>query len=51
MQINRSSIRTIKGGAKTMDKKPKLGSDPLEWIRDTWKDMEGIEEGKQGALF
>lgn len=32
-----------------MDKKPMLGSDPLEWIRDTRKDSQGTpaERGEQ----
>lgn len=32
-----------------MRKKPRLGSDPLGWIRDTRKDLEGMPaaEGKQ----
>ena len=30
-----------------MDKKPRLGSDPLEWIKNTRKDPEGTGKSKQ----
>jgi hypothetical protein len=33
-----------------MEKKPRLGPDPLEWIRDTRKDIEGIR-GQPERVF
>jgi len=33
-----------------MDEKPRLASDPLEWIRDTRKEADGIGEGREDHL-
>jgi hypothetical protein len=34
-----------------MEKKPRLGSDPLEWIRDTRKDTEGAGSNMKGLFL
>jgi hypothetical protein len=34
-----------------MDKKTRLGPDPLEWIRDNRKDTEGAGSNMKGLLL